>query len=96
VRGLQNPPHGIHLRSRLDGELDLEPHTLSTGCALQNRPRPPEVRDDFPPRILQRNFQVSRAPRELGQKSKRHPRDEVHEGGRRTAVPTEVRAFVAH
>ena len=96
VRGLQNSPHRIHFRSRLDGKFDLEPNCLSTGCALQDGSRPSEVRDDFRPPILQRNFQVSRAPRELGQQSEGHPRDEVHEGGWRTAIPAEVGTFVAH
>ncbi len=58
VRGLQNSPHRIHFRSRLDGKFDLEPH--------------------------------------LGQQSEGHPRDEVHEGGGRTAIPAEVGTFVAH
>jgi hypothetical protein len=52
MRGLQNSPHGTLLSPRLDGELDLKPERLTAGCALENRSRPPKVRDDFRPRVL--------------------------------------------
>ncbi len=96
VRCLQDSLHCIGVGPGPHVEPDLEPCALSVGSALEHRARSSEVRHDPRPSVLERNFQVSRAPRELGEQSERHARDEVHERGRRAAFSSQVRALIAH
>jgi hypothetical protein len=67
MRGLQDSLHCIDIRPRPHVEPDLEPCALSAGRALEHRACSPEVRYDPRPCVLERNLQVSRGPRELGE-----------------------------